>query len=321
MIAYSYDTSATGAGYVVINPVGASRASIVDHSTARWDSRFGSVSFNQMGPGMPTAGMNTAGLFISLMWNDAVRFPAAVDSDIVNELELIQRVLDQAETVEEAVRLVQNASVQAWSRIQYFVADGTGRTAALLPTANGLVVRVDKRMPVRALTNSSYDDLLEALSNYAGFGGTEPLPTRAETPEPSSLERFIFAASASRNSAPVDARDGFAALEAVENSETRWQIVSEPGKGVIVFRLSGSDQQWRIDTAEIDYSCMPTPLAQSLDSLRASDVEIGFQPLDRDQLTETLAGVLEGFSDTIGLPAELARPITMAQINALICID
>lgn len=321
MIAYSYDTSATGAGYVVINPVGATRASIVDLSTASWESRYGSVSFNQMGPGMPTAGMNTAGLFISLMWNDAVQFPVAADSDIVNELELIQRVLDQTATVEEAVRLVRDASVQAWSRIHYFIADSTGQTAALLPTVNGLVVRVDEKMPIRALTNSSYDDLMEALSNYASFGGTEPLPTRVETPNPNSLERFIFAASASRINSPVDTRDGFAALEAVENLETRWQIVGEPGKGVIAFRLPGGDQQWRINTAEIDYSCLPTPLAQSLGNLSASDMEVRFQPLDRDQLTETLSEVLEGFSDTIGLPAELASPIANAQINALVCID
>lgn len=321
IIAYSYDTSATGAGYIVINPIGATRASILEHSTASWETRFGSVSFNQMGPGMPTAGINTAGLFVSLMWNDAARFPSSEDSDIVNELELIQRVLDQAATVEEAVQLFESANVQAWSRIHYFIADGTGRTAAIMPTPDGLVVDIDENMPVRALTNSSYRNLLDSLSSYAGFGGAESLPSRGDAPNPNSLERFVLAASASENYGPVDPSDGFAALEAVENLETRWQIVVEPDLGVVEFQLVGDEQKWRINTTEIDYSCMPMPLVQSLSSLPASDMDIRFQPLVGDQLTETLVEVLEGFSDTIGLPAELARPIADAQINAVVCFD
>lgn len=321
LLAYSYDTSATGAGYVVVNPPDATRASIMENSTATWQTLFGSVSFNQMGPGMPTAGMNTAGVFVSLMWNDAARFPPVEGPAILNELEVIQRVLDRAANVDEAIGILGDADVHAMSRIHYFVADATGRTAAVLPTPDGPVVHVDGTMPVRALTNTSYRELLHALSGYEGFGGVAPRPTPADTSEPDSVERFVLAASASQPHRPVTPQDAFMALDAVENSETRWQIVAEPGTGAIAFRLKGSEQAWRIDATRIDYACRPTPLAQSLDVQALAEQGIRFQPLVADQLGHTLFEVLAGFALGIGVPVEAAWPIAEAQLQALTCAD
>ena len=319
VFAYSYDTSATGAGYIVLNPAGATRTSVMEGSTARWRTLFGGISFNQMGPGMPTAGVNTAGLFASLMWNDAAVFPPIDDSDIVNEQELIQRVLDRAASVEEAVAIFEDANVRAMSRIQYFVADRTGLTAAIRPTAGGMAVHSGDDMPVRALTNSNYADLVDAVSAYAGFGGTAPLPSRAMSPNPGSVERFVLAASAGRNSEPAAILDGFAALVAVENAQTRWRIVVEPSGPAIAFRLAGRAGEWRIDMAELDFSCKPTPHGRSLRGLSSAEPSIRFGPVARDRLAKTLADVLEGFARTIGLPPTIAGPLAEAQIGALTC--
>ena len=104
----------------------------------------------------------------------------------------------------------------------------------------------------------------------------------------------------------------------MKNPQTRWQIAVDPGKGVITFRLAGSEQQWRIDTTEIDYICAPTPVVRSLGHLPSSEADIQFVPLEGDQLADTLFEVLESASDSIGLPAELTSPIADAQVNALV---
>ena len=54
LVAYSYDTSATGAGFVFVNPHGARRTSIMEGDPPGWDVVHGSITFNQMGFGMPT---------------------------------------------------------------------------------------------------------------------------------------------------------------------------------------------------------------------------------------------------------------------------
>ncbi|WP_170346225.1 hypothetical protein [Ruegeria atlantica] len=240
---------------------------------------------------------------------------------MINELELIQLVLDRAATAEEAVSIIADANVRAMSRIQYFVTDATGVTVAVLPTLDGLIVNIDENMPVRALTNTGYQDLLDQLSRFTGFGGTSPLPFRTIKPNPDSVERFALAASASKNHEPVAVSDGFAALEAVENPDTRWQIVVQPSDGVIAFSVAGSAQQWRIDMGEIDYSCLPGPPAQSLNDLPVSETGVQFQPLENHRWAGTLFEVLTGFSDTIGLPPELAWPITDAQIASITCAE
>ncbi len=319
LIAYSYDTSATGRGFIIVNPAGGERTSIMESSTARWQTRYGSVSFNQMGPGMPTVGINTAGLVVSLMWNDDVVFPETESSDIINELELIQRILDRAASIDEAVTLASNADVQALVPIHYFVADATGATAAIMPTRARMIMHRGANMPIRALTNSSYADLVDGLSGYEGFGGTAPLPHRAATQNPNSLERFVLAASAARSDEPVTVAEAFDALATVENPETRWQIVIEPGKQVIDFTLTGAATQWQIDMSGLDFSCAQIPLGQSLSELASGDAEVRFRPVEPDQLAGVVADVLDGFSGTIGLPREIAGPLTQAQIGALTC--
>ncbi|WP_299868494.1 linear amide C-N hydrolase [uncultured Roseobacter sp.] len=316
MIAYSYDTSATGAGYVFVNPRGGTRTSIMEDSTARWPTEHGSVTFNQMGFGMPTAGMNTAGLFVSLMWNDAAAFPATKSTDILNELELIQLLLDRAASVEEAVTLAREASVQAMVPIHYFVADATGATAALTPTRDGISVHLGRDMPVPALTNSDYDDLLAGLATFDGFGGRKPLPV-SKAHERSSLNRFVLAAHATHSGST----DGFAALEDVKNDQTRWQIVASPTEQTIQFTLTDTTSQGRIVMGDIDFSCHDSVTGLNLENARTTGDTLDFTQPSATEMTDVLSDVLAGFADTIGMPLEWAGPIVKAQMGSFTCPD
>lgn len=314
VIAYSYDTSSTGAGYLFVNPQGGTRTSIMEDSTANWHTDHGSITFNQMGFGMPTAGMNTEGLFVSLMWNDAAAFPAAENTDILNELELIQLLLDRAASVDEAVRLAQGASVKAMVPIHYFVADPTGATAALTPTRDGMTVHLGHDMPVPALTNSNYDDLLARLAGFEGFGGSTPIPA-PKMQEPSSLNRFVLAARATQS----DATDAFAALEDVKNDQTRWQIVASPIERRIQFALTDTASQRRIEMGDIDFSCREAVTGLNLETAHTTGDTSDFTQPSATEMTDVLSDVLAGFADTIGMPLEWAGPIVTAQLGSFTC--
>lgn len=319
LIAYSYDVSIVGSGYIFVNPSQAERSSIMEGSTARWDVNHGSVTFNQMGLGMPTVGINTMGLVVSLMWNDDVIFPSIIDSAIVNELELIQMVLDRAASVDEAAQLFDGTSVQALVPIHYFIADAAGATAIVTPTRGGMQVHIGDDMPIRALTNSSYEVLLRDIEGYAGFGGSRPLPPSSLDHEPSNQERFALAASAANQRDAVAVDDAFDALLSVQNAQTRWQVVFDPRGGIIHFAFPGDDRRWQIDMAQVDFACSSWPRGQSLDDLSTPDNVLTFPRLHQAGLVGTLTTVLDGFVDTIGLPADIAEPLAQAQLHALHC--
>jgi len=319
IVAYSYDTSATGAGFVIVNPTGGERASIMDGDAARWHSKYGSISFNQMGPGMPTVGMNTAGLVVSLMWNDDAVFPPIEGRAIVTELEFIQMLLDRAASVDEAMDVMHQIGVRALVPIHYFLADAAGATAVITPTKERMLVHTDADMPVRALTNTSYVDLLDGLTGFSGFGGNRSLFGADLLDGRGSLQRFALAATAAQHDTPVAEDDGFAVLSAVENAQTQWQIVFMPADRKIVFQLAGQSARWRIDLADIDFACRVSLGAKRLKDLPASGGPVEMRSLQAGELTAVLTEVLTGFARQTGLPPSMAGELAEAQLNAAIC--
>ncbi|MBO6741850.1 MAG: linear amide C-N hydrolase [Roseitalea sp.] len=315
IVAYSYDTSDTGAGFIIANPAGAVRRSIMEDRPARWAARHNSISFNQLGPGMPTVGMNAKGVVVSLMWNDDAVFPAPGGQPVVNELELIQMLLDRAGSVGQALALLDTVDVQALVPIHYFVADATGSTAAITPTRTGFVVHADEEMPVPALTNTGYRQLLEQLTGYVGHGGDRPMPS--ELDGPGSLERFVLASGASGGPATLD--NAFAALALVENPQTFWQIVLDPHRMAIDFRLTGRDGVWRIDMDAVDFRCRDGAVGIDLAALPDERDSIEFNALTRSGLADVLVEVLLAFQDTVGLPPQMAGDIADAQLSSAVC--
>lgn len=322
LVAYSYDTSVTGAGFVFVNPHGARRTSIMEDEPAGWDVAHGSITFNQMGFGMPTTGVNTAGLVVSLMWNDKAVFPPVAGRPIVSELEFIQMLLDRAGSVDEATTIMDEFAIQALVPIHFFLADASGATAAITPTRQALVVHTGADMPVRALTNTSYAELVDRLSGLAGFGGEAPAPPAGTLDERGSLARFAIAAQAIKNgSSPSGKADAFAVLDRVENRQTRWQIVYVPQDREIDFRLTGRAGQWRIDMAGIDFACGATPLGRSLNNLATDEAIPVFQPIAVSPVVAVVSDVLDGFAGALGLPPEAAGSIVEAQLASFACAE
>jgi choloylglycine hydrolase len=64
MVAKNYDWSLAD-GELMIRPQGAKKTSL--HSQKAWTSLYGSVTFNQYGPDLPTGGINEHGLIIEAL--------------------------------------------------------------------------------------------------------------------------------------------------------------------------------------------------------------------------------------------------------------
>ncbi len=257
----SYDWN-SGHGLLLVNKRAVAKQALLLPGTrakpARWVSRFGSVTFNQYGRGLPLGGMNEKGLVVEVMWlskTDHGKPPRKVPA--LNELQWIQYVLDTAATVSEAISRARKVHViKAHGAVHYLVCDRAGRCAAFEYLGGKLVVHSGKRLPVSVLTNDTYAESVAYLRRHAGFGGKRATPTTL-----SSRDRFVRAAALVRAARTVKRnRPALAYAAKVLDSVftkgwTRWQIVYEPHARRIHFRATGHRKFHTIDARAQDYSC------------------------------------------------------------------
>ncbi|MEM7023915.1 MAG: hypothetical protein AAF637_15185 [Pseudomonadota bacterium] len=321
IVAYSFDFAATGAGMVFVNPAGAARSSIMEGVPAQWNIRYGSITFNQLGPDMPAAGMNTAGLVVSLMWNDDAVYDVGGGAPVVNELEFIQRLLDTSGSVDEALATLQDIRIRGIVPIHFFLADRAGATAAVTPTAAGFLTHTGNDMPFPALTNSSYAELIEQAAIFEGFGGDHAVPSGDGLEDPSSLERFVMAAAASRRtSSSMIADQAFDVLDNVANASTRWQIVFDPALQEIAFRIEGQERIHRIDMPQIDFRCRERPLSTELGRISREGFPAALAPVDPARVGGVSREVLASFPKTVGLGPDLADGLTAGLLASVTCV-
>lgn len=318
VLAFNFDFAETGAGFLIVNAKGISRRSVMDGDGARWTARFGSVTVNQVGPGMPTAGMNTAGLAVTLMWNDDAVYGGAADVPTVSELEFIQFLLDTSGTVDDALERFETVRIKGVVPIHYFLFDRMGTAAILTPTRNGLRVHTGDSLPVPALTNTSYAAALKHLGGMQGFGGEAPLPEQQSPGDQNSLDRFAIAAGlTSAANLRLDPERAFAALDRLANPETRWQVVFEPQSQAMRLRLEGQTEDLVVDLGAQNFACRGAPVGANLSKLTPDTVTQALLPLGREDLTASLVEVLSSMSQTAHLGrAEVAQGLAAGLIAA-----
>jgi penicillin V acylase-like amidase (Ntn superfamily) len=140
----------------------------------RWVSKYGNVTFCQVGKESPSGGLNEKGLSVEQMTLPETQYPAPDARPAVKELQWIQYMLDTCATVDEVMEKAQDIRVVASpSVLHYLVCDREGH-AAIFEYLNGeLAFYSGDDLPVEALANSPYADSLYALR------GKQPLPDDA----------------------------------------------------------------------------------------------------------------------------------------------
>lgn len=314
LLAYNFDFDTTGTGFLMVNPAGATKRSVMSEDRpAEWTARFGSVTFNQIGPTMPAAGMNTAGLAVTLMWTDDAVFGGGNGTSIVSELEFIQRLLDTSASVDEALAAIGDVRIEGFVPIHYFLFDRSGTAASVLPGESGYVVHTGDDLPVPALTNTRYDVLIEEAAAFAGLGGAQPVPAGTPWDGTSSLSRFVIAASAIAEADEATTTDqAFAVLDEIANPSTRWQVVFDPADRRIAFRTERGVAERVVSMDDLDMGCVRRPLSLDLSALPPGDLIAALAPIDHDALVASMSEVFLSLKAT----AAFGRPEVVGELAA-----
>lgn len=200
MVGRNMDWIATMPAHLRVYPRGIERNGETDTNSLHWTSRYGSVAatvYDDIKP-ITTDGMNEKGLaahILSLAVADFGKRNESVPG--LGETMWVQYYLDNFATVSDAVNYTQSGAFQVVmfhdpktnrdTRLHLALEDATGDSAIIEYVGGQLHIYHDKSY--QAMTNDPvYPKQLNNLENYAGFGGSSPLPG---THRPS--DRFVRA--------------------------------------------------------------------------------------------------------------------------------
>jgi choloylglycine hydrolase len=291
----------TGAGFVTVNPRNTAKTALVfpGNKPAQWVSQYGSVTFNQIGRDFPMGGMNEAGLVVECLWLFQAQYPGTDDRAALTELQWIQYQLDNCRTVEEVVasdRLVR--ILASATKLHFLVCDRTGRAGVVEFIDGKSVLYSPDRLPVKALANNPYQDCLEALKGFRGFGGATPIPDSS-----ASNERFARMAAQIKGfgsgRSAADIESAFRILKSVRyegaESPTQWSIVYDPLGMEIHFETRDRAERRSVRVADFNFGCDAVMKVLDLEAKNAGDVTRAFQDYSADANREHTRDIFDLF--------------------------
>jgi penicillin V acylase-like amidase (Ntn superfamily) len=281
----------TGTAYVLENQRHVAKEALVagGERPLRWESRYGSVTFNQMGKEFPYDGMNEKGLVVAQMLCQEQHYSPRDTRPAVGELQWIQYQLDTAETVADVI--ASNAAVRITEDsvpLHFLVLDRSGQCAVIEHNDGAFAVYTGASLPYPVLANTPYATCLEKADSMRASG---------EIPRgPGSDERFMRAAEMVAGYPGDRARPAveyaFAILDTVAQPATRYTVVYDPLALTIRYRTSKNREVRTIKMADFDFDCGKPAKAVFIETV-FDEVRSGFGRFSLDLNRRLLEHVLQ----------------------------
>ncbi len=187
-----------GIGLLMTNKRNVEKTALMDslENPAKWVSKFGSITFNQVGRGLPYGGMNEKGLVVEQMTLDQTKYPGRDSRQSISACQWIQYQLDNCSTIQEVISTDKEIRiVDRLSKFHFLICDSSGNSAVIEFINGKMIIRTDDLLPVPALANSLYDISISAYK------------TKMNTEFNRSLYNFCTAASMIDNYSENNVKD------------------------------------------------------------------------------------------------------------------
>ncbi|UCC43697.1 MAG: linear amide C-N hydrolase [Candidatus Zixiibacteriota bacterium] len=295
-------------GLIVINKRNIAKTAMLapPETPISWVSRYGSVTFNQIGKEFPYGGMNEKGLVASLLWLGETAYPEPDERPSMLELQWIQYQLDNSATVEDVIGSnseLRISSTQSLSTQHFFVCDKQGKAAAIEFIGGEMVCHTGEDLPVTGLTNSPYD---ESLEFHRAFD-TLTLEDKIVRTSLDSRERFakIGRWTKAFQTEGIVPAVGFAfdilgAVSAGKNDRhcTAWSIVYDVANLRIHYKTYENRAVRTISMENFDFSCMTPTLALDIARDLNGDVSSEFVEYTQAMNAELVTAVMAIYNET-----------------------
>jgi choloylglycine hydrolase len=254
--------------------------------------------------------MNEEGLVVELMWLEDTAYPPADARGALPALQWIQYQLDTCGRVAEVlasdavVRIEEGTS----AKIHYLVADATGDAAAIEWLNGVMIVHRGDGLPVRALTNDTYERSLAHLATLADGADARSM---------ASLDRFVRAGEglasiggASRASAVGAAFDVLGAV--AQGNFTCWSIVYDVALREVHFRTRGNERVRTVKLRELEFRCDVPVLVLDVNARVAGDASRSLTPYTLERNTSLVRSSFAKTDFLQGVPAEVVDALARA---------
>jgi choloylglycine hydrolase len=240
----------TDQGYLIKNNRGVSKYaySISKNTPAAWTSKYGSVTFNQIGKEFPYGGINERGLVVEQLWLHAATY-ANNNNETLSELEWIQYQLDNFASTEEVIAHIHTLTIKPIkATVHYFVADKHGQSA-VIDFIGGKTIIHRKSGISQTLTNTGY---AASLAYY------EKHPSGVDSTSRLSEDRFCQLSDNLKRFQPAKADEAFPILarsaEQSPSYKTCWTVVYDIGRMELQFNTYANRSVKTIRISELDFS-------------------------------------------------------------------
>lgn len=238
----------SGQGYVIKNKSGQQKFAYGFRGTnqASWTSKYGSVTFNQIGKEFPYGGINEKGLVVEQLWMSESIYQDNRNQNI-SELEWIQFQLDNYATIEEVIQNIDKLSIKPIATIHYIIADRNGNSA-VIDFVNGKTVVNKKVGRHQVITN-------ETLSNSEKY--FEINKENIDKTSRRHYDRFCQIKTSLSNIEIENPAQAFEILansaEDQENYKTYWSIVYDLTNLKVYFKSNDNHIIKEINLGDINF--------------------------------------------------------------------
>jgi choloylglycine hydrolase len=247
---------------------------------ATWVSKYGSVTFDPNGVGLPIGGMNERGLIVEGLFLLGAEYPSPDDRPSISQLQWTQYQLDNFATVKEVLEHVSDVRIRPTigaPGFHYFIRDRIGKTAVIDWFMGKAEVTTEKDMVVPLMTNSFYKTSIEIWKSKA-------FPNQDQF---QSLQRFSKTAdqllSIKANDKSSMIHYALKVLDSVPwEAPTQWQLIYDPFNLTIHFKTRLNEDLRKLDLNDMDFICAKGIFMMDVNTPGTGNIYEQMRPYDHE---------------------------------------
>ncbi len=263
----------------------------------QWISKYGSVTYNTWGKEFIDGGMNEKGLYIGEMTLFGTKWSESANPAFHHHF-FMQYILDNFESVQEAVDNLSNVRIDGHCQWHYFLADKTGSTAIIEFIDGQLKLYKDDEMPVKVLCNRAYQKELNLIPENDSIYNK-----MIETEYVSKDLRFMLAAKMIKEldtkKEPSLVNYSFSILKKMDMGNNKWSVVYDLKNLRMFFRTSIGQEVKHIDFNSFDFECKTSIKLFDINSNLKGDVSANFmnytEEINKEFIDKNFANINLGF--------------------------
>jgi penicillin V acylase-like amidase (Ntn superfamily) len=280
----------------------------------QWQSKYGSVTFNQYGKEFPNGGMNEKGLVVELMWLNESKYPAPDNRPGLSVLQWIQYQLDNCSTIDEVIATDKKIRVVSTGTPQhYLVADSKGKVATIEFLDGKMVVHTGSNLPYPVLANDTYSSSLHNLS------------TSSKKTEANSGDRFSRACALVQQYKKADTKKpivdyAFDILNNVSQGNfTKWSIVYDITSRKIFFKTSSNPGIKSFNVNAFDYSCSSNALSFNMNEKASGNINKLFTAYSNNANYKILKKAFDESKNEVAINETLQQGVAQTAESVVKC--